>query len=88
MDHLNWVMFSGAAGLVLVVGALVAFFVDEAEEMSYRVLHSVDGVISGGVIVGLIHALNGHGSLKSPKSIGVMEWDWQSASYSDCCLTG
>ena len=61
MDHLNWMMFSGAAGLGLVVGALVAFFVDEAEEMSHRVLHSADGVISGGVVVGLIHTLNGHG---------------------------
>jgi hypothetical protein len=35
--------------------------VDEAEEMSYRVLHCADGVISGEVVVGLIHALNGHG---------------------------
>jgi len=37
------------------------FFVDATVEMSYRVLYSADGVVSGGLVVGLIHALNGHG---------------------------
>jgi hypothetical protein len=62
MEHINWIVASGAVGLGFVIGALTGFYVAEAQEdMSHRVRHSADGAITGAVVVALISVLRGHG---------------------------
>lgn len=48
---MNWIVATGALSLGIVVGILVAYFVEEAKEMNLRVLSSAIGALAGAGVV-------------------------------------
>ena len=71
MEHINWIVASGAVGLGFVLGALAGFYVVEAQDdISHRIRHSADAAITGAVFVGMIHAFRGYGLTEITEEYG------------------
>ena len=56
---MDWVIIAGTLSLGFLIGALVGWFVNEAEELNYKVLSSSVWVLTGGGVVALFSFLSG-----------------------------
>jgi hypothetical protein len=56
---MSWVVATGTLCLGILIGILVAYFVEEAKEMSFRVLSSAVGILAGGGVIGIFHLIGG-----------------------------
>ena len=56
---MDWMIATGSICLGLLIGALVAWFVNEADQMSSKVLSSSVGIVSGGGVLALFGFLAG-----------------------------
>ncbi len=54
---MNWIVAIGALCLGILIGILVAYFVEEAKEMTFRVLSSAIGVLAGGGVIAIFHLM-------------------------------
>jgi uncharacterized membrane protein len=49
----NWIIATGALCLGILIGILVAYFVEEAKAMTFRVLSSAIWVVAGGGVIAI-----------------------------------
>jgi uncharacterized membrane-anchored protein YhcB (DUF1043 family) len=56
---MNWIVASGATCLGIFVGILVAYFVEEAEVMSPKVLSTSVSILAGGGVVAIFRLVSG-----------------------------
>lgn len=62
---MDWFVAAGATSLGLVVGCLVAYFVEEAPKLTARVMYSATGIFGGSAIIAIFHVLSaGAGSAR------------------------
>lgn len=52
---MNWIVIVGTTCLGILIGILVAYFVEEAKVMSFGVLSSAIGVLAGGGVLAIFH---------------------------------
>lgn len=52
---MNWIIASGAMCLGVLVGVLVAYYVEEADKMTFPVLSSAVAILAGGGVVAMFH---------------------------------
>ena len=54
---MDWFIVAGTMSLGVVVGCLVAYFVEEAPKLNERVVYSAIGIFGGSAVVALFHLI-------------------------------